>query len=480
MKTLGMEDTSPSPSVPGAAPEATPEAPAAAEPDVCDAQALENYRTWKKNAPFLYDVVIVCFHHPLVSPHMQAQAHTPLFCGTQTQDLPCTCLTVDWLPDVVQRAGKPYREQRLLLGTQAPAGDENYLMVAKARLPARTGVYGSVGARADTDAGDVAQEGGYQMTSEGVDIKQRIVHRGAVLRARHMPQLPPVVATLAGLDGGAGAVYVFDTQRHYNEPEPGAGFVPDLELRGGLAAEGYGLAWSGAAEGVLAACGNDGRLAVWDTAAAPGRRSAVDAPRECCARAHAGAAEDVRFHPHSAHVLATAGDDGFWRVWDLRAPLAPERCAAAVSHGGTEVNSVAFAPAWEHTVAAGGNDGRLLVWDVRCLAQPLLAVAHAHYRVLQLEWSPRFGHVLASIGDEEAVVKISDVSRGTPQEPGESAAAAEWPPQLLFVHAGHRAPVTDFSWNANDPWTVASVGEDLLLEVWQPTEGVHTPLVVPS
>ena len=75
MKTLGMEDTSPSPSVPGAAPEATPEAPAAAEPDVCDAQALENYRTWKKNAPFLYDVVIVCSH-----PHVQAQAHMPLTC----------------------------------------------------------------------------------------------------------------------------------------------------------------------------------------------------------------------------------------------------------------------------------------------------------------------------------------------------------------------------------------------------------------
>ena len=64
MKTLGMEDTGPSVSAPDAAP-ATPqtaaEADAAAESDVCDEQALENYRTWKKNVPFLYDVVIVCF-----------------------------------------------------------------------------------------------------------------------------------------------------------------------------------------------------------------------------------------------------------------------------------------------------------------------------------------------------------------------------------------------------------------------------------
>ena len=391
---------------------------------------------------------------------------------------------MDWLPEVLQRPGKAYSEQRLVLGTQAPAGDANYLMVAKARLPASAGVYGSAGAGA---GGDVAQAGGYQMASEGVDVKQRIVHRGAVLRARHMPQVPTVVASLAGLDGGAGAAYVFDTQRHYNEPEPGAGFVPDLELRGGLGAEGYGLAWSAAAEGVLAACGNDGRLAVWDTAAAPARRSAVDAPRDCCACAHAGAAEDVRFHPHSAHVLATAGDDGLWRVWDLRAPLAAGRAAVAVSHGGTEVNSVAFAPLWEHTVAAAGNDGRLCVWDLRALARPVLAIARAHYRVLQLEWSPRFAHILASVGDDENVVKIWDLSRGTaetPEEPAPSTSATSsaepCPPQLLFVHAGHRAPVTDFSWNPNNPWTVASIAEDLLLEIWQPTESIHTPLVLPS
>jgi hypothetical protein len=26
------------------------------------------------------------------------------------------------------------------------------------------------------------------------------------------------------------------------------------------------------------------------------------------------------------------------------------------------------------------------------------------------------------------------------------------PPELLFVHGGHTAKVSDFSWNPNDPW----------------------------
>ena len=65
MKTLGMEDTGPSEDasdVMGSALQTNAAAGAttAATDDELDPQALENYRIWKKNTPFLYDVVIVC------------------------------------------------------------------------------------------------------------------------------------------------------------------------------------------------------------------------------------------------------------------------------------------------------------------------------------------------------------------------------------------------------------------------------------
>jgi hypothetical protein len=30
-------------------------------------------------------------------------------------------------------------------------------------------------------------------------------------------------------------------------------------------------------------------------------------------------------------------------------------------------------------------------------------------------------------------------------------------PELLFVHGGHTAKVSDFSWNPNDPWCVTLI-----------------------
>jgi WD40 repeat protein len=40
------------------------------------------------------------------------------------------------------------------------------------------------------------------------------------------------------------------------------------------------------------------------------------------------------------------------------------------------------------------------------------------------------------------------------------------PPELLFIHGGHTSKISDFAWNPNDDWVVASVAEDNILQVW--------------
>ena len=34
------------------------------------------------------------------------------------------------------------------------------------------------------------------------------------------------------------------------------------------------------------------------------------------------------------------------------------------------------------------------------------------------------------------------------------------PPELLFIHGGHRHLVSDFSWNPSEDWMVSSVAAD--------------------
>jgi histone-binding protein RBBP4 len=45
--------------------------------------------------------------------------------------------------------------------------------------------------------------------------------------------------------------------------------------------------------------------------------------------------------------------------------------------------------------------------------------------------------------------------------------AEDGPPELMFVHGGHTSQPSDFSWNGNDDFVIASVAEDNILQVWQ-------------
>jgi histone-binding protein RBBP4 len=70
----------------------------------------EEYKIWKKNSPFLYDLVI-------------------------THALEWPTLTCQWLPDIERPADKDYLVQRLLIGTHTSEGAQNYLQIATVQLP---------------------------------------------------------------------------------------------------------------------------------------------------------------------------------------------------------------------------------------------------------------------------------------------------------------------------------------------------------
>ena len=69
----------------------------------------EEYKIWKKNAPFLYDLLV-------------------------THSLEWPSLTAQWMPDVTRPEGKDYSVHRLILGTHT-SGEQNKLMIASLQLP---------------------------------------------------------------------------------------------------------------------------------------------------------------------------------------------------------------------------------------------------------------------------------------------------------------------------------------------------------
>lgn len=87
-----------------------------------------------------------------------------------------------------------------------------------------------------------------------------------------------------------------------------------------------------------------------------------------------------------------------------------------------------------------------------------------------VEWSP-FNECILGSASADRRVGIWDLSRiGMEQSPED---AEDGPPELLFLHGGHTSKVSDFSWNAQEPWTIASVSEDNVLQVWQMAEEIY-------
>ena len=52
--------------------------------------------------------------------------------------------------------------------------------------------------------------------------------------------------------------------------------------------------------------------------------------------------------------------------------------------------------------------------------------------------------------------------------------AGDGPPELLFVHGGHTAKISELSWNPSEKWVVASVAEDNVLQIWEVAESIYS------
>lgn len=184
-----------------------------------------NARHRKKNAPYLYDVVI-----------------------THALDWPS--LTCQWFPDKEQcvfihppilylydtppprNPSKSYTTHRLLLGTHTSGQAQDHLQIATIHIPKRDSGAGGSGAdkldRADYDD-ERGELGGHTIPpAPRIQIIQKINHAGEVNRARYMPQNPDLIATKAV----TGEVLIFDRTKHSSEPERGGVCKPDIRLVG--------------------------------------------------------------------------------------------------------------------------------------------------------------------------------------------------------------------------------------------------------
>ncbi|KAJ3269153.1 Histone-binding protein rbbp4 [Terramyces sp. JEL0728] len=391
-------------------------------------QINEEYKIWKKNSPFLYDLVV-------------------------THALEWPTLTCQWLPDITKPEGADYTVQR----THTSEGAQNYLQIAQVQLP---------NDNIQVDGRNYDEErkeaGGYGGADCKISIIQKINHDGEVNRARYMPSNPDIIATRTSL----GPVYIFDRTKHTSQPDPSGICNPDLKLTGHTK-EGYGMSWHLRNEGHLLTASEDTTVCAWDI-----NGTAIDKTLEPLKiyTGHTAWVEDVSWSPLISSIFASVGDDKKLMIWDTRSTSTTKANHSIEAHL-AEINCVSFNPKNEHILATGSADKTVALWDMRNLKHRLHTFESHQDEILQLSWSPHNETILASSSGDRRL-NIWDLSRiGEEQSPED---AEDGPPELLFVHGGHTNKISDFSWNPNDPWVICSVAEDNICQVWEMASNIYS------
>lgn len=252
------------------------------------------------------------------------------------------------------------------------------------------------------------------------------------------------------------SVFVFDYSKHGSVP-------PDNQCRPqhrclGHSAEGYGLCWNPHEEGQLLSGSDDAAICLWNI-----REAGLEVNPLQKRLGHTSVVEDVDWHRQYTHLFGSVGDDGRLLLWDSRENTnTPTHEVVAIENG--EVNCLSFNPFSEYLVATGGSDGVVGLWDLRNLKQKLHSLEGHQGGVFQVSWAPFNETILGSCSADRRV-HIWDLSKIGEEQDAEDE--EDGPPELLFVHGGHTAKVSDFSWNQKEHWFIASVAEDNILQVWQ-------------
>ncbi|CAG9329603.1 unnamed protein product [Blepharisma stoltei] len=387
----------------------------------------EEYKIWKKNCPFLYDALI-------------------------THVLEWPSLSVDWLPSKESRSNCDYTVQKLVIGSHTSKAEQEQLIVASVKLPLEE----TINAKSVLDNTNEANS--LVKAEFKIEPIIRINHDGEPNRIRVMPKHDDLIATKSP----SGIVYIYDYTKHPNKSTNG----PQLILQG-HSKEGFGLSWNTNNQNWLASGSDDHLVCVWDIAAATDANSTLYPYRTLVA--HTNIVGDVSWSEFYNQTLASVGDDRKLILWDLRQDI-PTHCIDAHIH---EINSVDFNKTDENLLATGSSDKTAAIWDIRNMANKLCSLEFHKDSVHSVRWAPFSGTLLGTAGSDRRVL-VWDLSRLGDDSMDEDQ--SEGPPELLFVHGGHTAKVTDISWNMNDQLMMASTAEDNILQVWQMTHALFAPL----
>ncbi|KAI5969393.1 MSI1 [Candida margitis] len=387
--------------------------------------AENNYRVWKKNAPYLYDYL-------------------------STNSLLWPSLTVQFFPDITypeSEIGSDYILQRLLHGTftlgQSAVDSISILQVS---------TYIDLNKHIQIDKLD------YNPDKEEFEInapslpKQKVLQKinqyGDVNKLSYMPQNPNVIASANNF----GDILIFERTKHKSFQKS---IIDDMEankpqLQLNAKAEVFAMDWNKNREGYLVAGNSKGCVSLYDLKEYS-KAQDLDDTKSWQSR---GDVNDIEWFPTHDSLFGSVDEAGDLRVQDIRGEVISKQLSTAA-------NSIAVNPNFSTVLATGDSVGSIKVWDLRNFDEPVQSFTPHSKSITQLKWHPKFAQIIAS-SSTDCSVKLHNLSNK--EEP------------TIFQHLGHMLGVNDFDWSCADDWMIASVADDNSLHVWKPSQQIQSAI----
>ncbi|KAH0520334.1 Histone-binding protein RBBP7 [Microtus ochrogaster] len=187
---------------------------------------------------------------------------------------------------------------------------------------------------------------------------------------------------------------------------------------------------------------------------------------------HEGEVNRARYMPQNPHIIATKTPSSDVLVFDYtKHPAKPDpsgECNPDLRLRGHQKEG--YGLSWNSNLSghllSASDDHTVCLWDINAGPKEgkivdAKAIFTGHSAVVEdVAWHLLHESLFGSVADDQKLmIKIGEEQSAEDAEDG--------PPELLFIHGGHTAKISDFSWNPNEPWVICSVSEDNIMQIWQ-------------
>lgn len=225
----------------------------------------------------------------------------------------------------------------------------------------------------------------------------------------------------------------------------------------GHTCEGYAVNWSEVTEGLLATGDCLKHIYTWKPTD-DGSWNVDSSPLV----GHNGSVEDIQWSPNEASVMASCSVDKTIRIWDIRAQPSKACMITTEKAHESDVNVIDWNRN-EPFIASGGDDGYMKVWDLRVLSRgdPVAVFKHHKGPITSVEWHHTDATVLASSGADDQIALWDLALEKDDEEISEDSSVAkdpglnDLPPQLLFIHQGMQ-DIKELHWHKQIPGLILS------------------------